>query len=107
MSYKQLPANAAERGAALQAPIWDWTNGIKLTAGATQVVSTAISSNCILLVCSNNCFIKVAAAPVAADAADSFRLHADTILAIGFVEGEKVSVIQATGEGSLYILPRL
>ena len=107
MAYESLPGNQPGRGSSIQAPIWDWTSGVKLTIGATQVVSTALSTNVIMVVADNNCLIKVGSAPVAANAADSFRLPADTIIAIGFVSGDKISVIQATGAGSLYVLPRL
>jgi hypothetical protein len=87
---------------------YDWVAGQKIAIGAAATDSTAIDSIEVMLRPSVRCFITVAATAAeatAADAAGSIPLEAGESFHIQIPQGWFLSVIRATSDGWLYLLP--
>ncbi len=85
---------------------YDWANGQKVAIGAAEADSAAIDAIEVMLRPDVRCFVTVGAGnPVAANAAGSIPIEAGESFHLQVNPGDKVSVIRASGDGSLYILP--
>lgn len=89
-----------------------FADGQKLAIGAASVQSAAVDAIEVMLRASVRCFVKVGANPTAADAAGAIPLEAGESFHLQMTDDDgvpapamKVAVIQASGAGSLYILP--
>lgn len=83
-----------------------WTLGQKVSYTGTDGDSTAFSEDTEVALCATTaCYITIAAAPTAAASAGSFPLPANVIWHVQVPAGSKISAVQQSSGGDLYILP--
>lgn len=83
----------------------DYVNGQRLSVAASPVASTAISAHAVVLAASVDCFVKAGVDPIASVGAGSMPIFAGQTLTIGITPGHKISVIRASIDGNLTIMP--
>jgi hypothetical protein len=76
-------------------------NTLSVSVGASHAESVAINADAVRLVSTVDCFVVFGAAPVADNTC--MFLPAKVPELFQFTAGEKVSVIQSTGGGTLYV----
>ncbi len=83
----------------------DYANGQRMAVGASAAASTVISAHAVILAASGDCFFKVGVDPTASVGAGSMPIFAGQTLTIGITPGHKISVIRASIDGNLTIMP--
>jgi hypothetical protein len=86
---------------------YDWANSQKVVVGASDADSAAINAFEIMLISTTACFVTVGANPTAGDTAGSTYLPAGERLHMQITPSFKVSVVQVSAGGSLFITPVL
>lgn len=84
---------------------FDWDNIQRIAVAATAAQSTAISSELICLKSTTACYIKIGDNPTATVGAGSFPLAVDESFFIRMTPGQKLSVIRASADGFISIMP--
>ena len=71
----------------------------------THAESTAIAASGVILTATSDCYYTVGASPVASSAAGSDFLPAGVKWPLTIVSGQKISAVQVSASGTLYIMP--
>lgn len=85
---------------------YDWAAGQKVSYTGTDGDSTAFAFDTeVEIISTTDCLVTVAVAPTAAASAGSFLLPAKERWTIQVPAGAKISAVQLSSGGDLYILP--
>jgi hypothetical protein len=84
---------------------YEWSNGQRVAVGSSNNDSAAINAFEIMVISTVACYFTVGATPDAADVAGSTYLPAGERFHLQITPGDKVSVLQFTTSGALFVVP--
>jgi len=104
MSGSRASADVYIAGGGHEGPQGNSGTGLSVAVGAASTASAAITATLIDIVATTECFIQIAASPVAV-VNDDYYVPKNTTYRFPITSGNKVAVIQSAAAGTLYIHP--